>query len=134
MRDLFDVLSEAILFHIMPTKQTESNRITADTASIEARIPHIMSLAVNTDICRMITEMMTEEYPWRDQPCNNELPMWSSKIHSPGTCFLCEEERQREGSAPAAWFGDFESCGANFGSHGDDELFAFPGLFGSVEF
>ncbi|KAJ5256782.1 hypothetical protein N7478_012886 [Penicillium angulare] len=137
LRDLFDVLSESILYHAVSTKDNEANRIAvgadADADSIKSRIPHIRSLVVNTDICRMVTEMVTEDFPWQD-PRNNDSPAWASEIHSSESCFLCENERQEEGSTSPVWVDGFEPSSANLNTHYDDDLFAFPGLFGSVEF
>lgn len=91
-------------------------------------MPHIISLVVNMDICRMITEMVTEDYPWHDQRYS-DFPSWSSEIHSSQTCFLCHDKTASKGMPVQETFGLYEP---SVGDH--DEFFAFPGLFGSVEF
>lgn len=130
LRDLFDTLSEAIPYHpLIPTEST-GNRISADAAtSIRSMMPHIISLVVNMDICRMLTEMVNEDYPWHDRGFNDESPAWSSEIHSPQTCFLCQDKTASNDVSAIEAFGLYEP---SVGDH--DEFFAFPGLFGSVEF
>ncbi|KAJ5560501.1 hypothetical protein N7513_002900 [Penicillium frequentans] len=129
LRELFDSLSEAIPYHPLTSADHTGSRISVDAASsIRSMMPHIISLVVNMDICRMITEMVTEDYPWHD-PRYSEFPSWSSEIHSSQTCFLCHDNTASKSMPVPEAFGLYEP---SVGDH--DEFFAFPGLFGSVEF
>lgn len=136
LRDLFDILSESIPYHPL-SSEDGATRISADAASsIKSMMPHIMSIVVNTDVRRMITEIVNEDYPWHSR-YSSDFPTWSSEMHRPETCVLCAKERhidnvQGLGSGKEFYFGDFGFPQAA-GSH-DDEFFAFHGLFGSVEF
>jgi hypothetical protein len=130
LRDLFDTLSEAIPYHPLISVDNTETRISADAANlIRPIMPHIVSLVVNVDICGMITEMVTEDYPWHDQRYSEHSPPWSSEVHSSQTCFLCQDKTASKSMFVPEAFGLY---GPSVSNH--DELFAFPGLFGSVEF
>ncbi|KAJ5663022.1 hypothetical protein N7507_003753 [Penicillium longicatenatum] len=130
LRDLFDTLSEAIPYHPLISADNTETRISADAAnSIRPIMPHIVSIVVNVDICRMITEMVTQDYPWHDQTYSEEFPSWSLEVHSSQTCFLCQDKPTSKSIFVPEAFGLYEPSVSNH-----DELFAFPGLFGSVEF
>ncbi|KAJ6105057.1 hypothetical protein N7486_003746, partial [Penicillium sp. IBT 16267x] len=130
LRDLFDTLSEAIPYHPLTSADDTGNRISADAASsIRPTMPHIISLVVNVNICRMITEMVTEDYPWHDQRSSDEFPAWPSEIHCSQTCSLCQDKTASKSISVPEVFGLYEPSVSHHG-----EFFTFPGLFGSVEF
>ncbi|KAJ5945915.1 hypothetical protein N7454_002754 [Penicillium verhagenii] len=130
LRDLFDTLSASIPYHHLGVTGHSQNRFSANTASaIHAVWPHITSLVVNVDICRMINEMATEDYPGDEINTNDIIASWPSETHCPQTCYLCQDKTVTQNTPlPEA----FDLHGPGGGP--EDDIFAFPDLFGSVEF
>ncbi|KAJ5638213.1 hypothetical protein N7490_008092 [Penicillium lividum] len=124
LRDVFDTLSASIPYHPLISADSAENRISKDAAESITRImPHIVSLVVNIDICRMINEMVTQHYPWKFARYNDKFLVWSSEIHVPETCPLCQD---MTGSKSATWPDDLDLHEPSVHDH---EFLDFPGLF-----
>lgn len=141
LRDLFDILSESIPSHpLSATGGTETYDIPIQTINwIQSMIPTIMSLVVNRDICRMITEMISKRDPWQDTGYSDRITAWSwEDSHLPHECHLCQNQRESDREAEESYQVNDELPMENIaGGPLDvlpDELLSFPGLFGSVEF
>lgn len=141
LRDLFDTLSESIPFHPLTLEATEANNgFPAEAMSwIQSMTPHITSLVVNRDICRMITEMVSENDPWRETRYNGPVTAWSwDDVHTPLECHVCQSQRVSDRAMRDSWEANHElpmetTADGSFNALPDD-LLSFPGLFGSVEF
>lgn len=102
-------------------------------------MPHIISLVVNRDICRMITEMVSEKNPWQDSAHNHHFQVWSwNDVHSPLDCQICQDRgisTDQEIAAPLQEGVGSLEAGIGGPLHVlEDEFLSFPGLFGSAEF
>lgn len=102
-------------------------------------LPHIMSLVVNRDICRMITEMVSEKDPWQETGYNSRITTWSwEDVHLPLECHFCQGRKESDREVEDSWEVNEElpmatAADGPFDAF-PDELLSFPGLFGSVEF
>ncbi|KAJ5184087.1 hypothetical protein N7492_001703 [Penicillium capsulatum] len=140
LRDLFDTLSESTPIGSLSTSVVGTYNIPAQTMSwIHSVMPHIISLVVNRDICRMILDMISDRNPWQDAGYNDCITAWSwEDLHSPHECHLCQNQKEWDPQGASSWqIGEELSMEA--GTEGpldalSDELLSFPGLFGSAEF
>ncbi|KAI9928473.1 hypothetical protein MW887_002518 [Aspergillus wentii] len=127
LRDVFDALAESIPFQY---SDIDGDTILPDsvTTFIQSKMPEIRSLVVNRDICRMMKEMVSEEYPWEGCPSDDLLGWSADDVHHPPTCYFCVQSQsviERSAlNSPGIW-----------PVHAlDNGLLMFPGLFGSAEF
>ena len=141
LRDVFDALAESVPFHPPLSVDTRDDQgITPEvTRFIKPMIPHIISLVVNKDICRMIIEMISENYPWTGLGYKDRQYTWTSgEVHCPLSCHLCRDRNnavteQSEINEPLQGGMGLSVASESFTVLQDD-IFVFPELYGSAEF
>ena len=140
LRDVFDLLADAIPVHCSPHDLTERRISRSSADRIQHQLPRLHALVVNKDILRMLTEMATEDYPWDDDRTAH-LAAWSSgDVHTAHDCPLCWESRPGlEPFAPVGFgAGDlwpaFDGHAITSFTVSPEGYPLFPGLLGSIEF
>ncbi|RAL14862.1 nitrilase [Aspergillus homomorphus CBS 101889] len=142
LRDVFDILADSIPTQCSSEYDGGSRLSEEAREMIKSRLPMLHAIVVNKDILRMLTELITEDYPWEDNAATTEICQWSSEdSHETSSCTLCWESRPVDGAlegfsqdhllSAGFWPSLYEETG-ELHSFSSGEYPDFPGLLGSM--